>query len=126
MFVSSVSPASAASAVWAFSSRTLTSLGVGVITALSGIPGAVPASTRVVLTAAGMNHTLMTIAVTAGAAGTTVIGLTNGSTDIPAITVAAGQSIMITVVATPFLYPYVTNNDALNTTALFVSGFNFN
>jgi len=61
--------------------------------------------------------------VTAGAAGSVTVSLTDGITTVLGQIVAAGASAIINVKVNNSVYLNIINNDAVNTVPLLVSGW---
>lgn len=126
MILNSINYQQAATKVWTYSGRTLT--GFGTATSLPDVTNnAITAGGGIVdiIPTAGLGM-LITIRLSAGAAGTATVSLQSPITGQGVIlTVLAGQVGSITVAINPSIFVRLTNNDGVNVAAYAYTGIGF-
>lgn len=110
------------SSVWTATTRTLTAFGTTALVLTGNSQTTLAANGTLDLRPAVNIFMQLQIAATAGAAGTTVINMNDGTHIIPMLSIASSTSGTFTALGNSVQGPQMKNNDAANPTTYISSG----
>lgn len=115
--------AGAATLVWGHATRQLTSLSTGVLALVHNTGVTIPASSVIDMRPVAGHGRIVSVSVQAGAAGTTVIGVYDGTTVRQMYSVASAQISGGMVTGDSTMGPGAKNNDAANAATAYIGGY---